>query len=114
VCLAENVVVDFSRLGVSLCEGNGCHFDFYDGEKTVFFKPGIVRGSCRQVVSAKDGWNTDNLVKTVGNWLVRSWENLEDKPSEVRCLSCVICACRVVSRVSVVVCVSCRVVSRVC
>lgn len=91
MCLAENVVVDFSRLGVSLCEGNGCHFDFYDGEKTVFFKPGIVRGSCRQVVSADDGWNTRNLVKTVGNWLVRGWENLEDKSSEAKKLESEVC-----------------------
>jgi hypothetical protein len=91
VCLAENVVVDFGRLGVQLCEGNGCHNDVYDGEKTIFFKPGVVRGNCRQVVAADEGWNTNNLVKTVGNWLVRSWQNLEDSPLEAKSLEAEVC-----------------------
>jgi hypothetical protein len=91
VCLAENVVVDFGKLGVTMCQGLGCHNDFYDGDKTVFFKPGVVRGRCRPVVSHDEGWNTNNLVKTVGNWLVRSWVNLED--SEVRVRVCCVCVC---------------------
>jgi hypothetical protein len=84
VCLIRRVVVDFGRLRVALCTGEGCHKDFYDHDKTLFFEQGTMRGSCRQLVSAKDGWNAKNLVKTAGFWLIRGWENIDHASQEVR------------------------------
>lgn len=78
VCLAQRVMVDFEHVSVKMCQGQGCHNDFYDGEKTVFFKKGLVQGRCEPVVNS-DVWNTKTLVKTVGNWLVRGWDNVDEE-----------------------------------